>query len=110
MSEFIDKILRDLPSRLGLSFETAWSYFDREGYVSGVPTTVHLYIYVKDGDRYAVEFKYTLSEFDIYTFTRKCELYERISGSKVKKLIVAYSATDKARELASVYGVEVATP
>ena len=87
-----------------------WSYWDDEGYVFGYPAVVDIDIVVKNGAVLVIEVTSHARASDIATLKRKVELYEKVTGRKVKEIIVSSPfVDDSAREAAAKLGVRIYT-
>ncbi len=98
-----------LERELGLKVER-WAYRDGEGYVYGYPSVVEVDVAVKDGRVILVEVSSHVRRSDVLAFKRKVELYERITGRRVDRLLmVTPYAEGEAFEAARRLGVEIYT-
>ncbi|RFA96092.1 PD-(D/E)XK nuclease family protein [Pyrobaculum aerophilum] len=79
--------VRELLREAGYAVEK-WVYFDSEGHVYGHPSEVELDVVVKDGVVMAVEITAALKRGDLQVVRRKAELYQRVSGRRIDKIIV----------------------
>ncbi|QOJ79258.1 DUF3782 domain-containing protein [Infirmifilum lucidum] len=102
--------LKGLLSReFGASVEK-WEYIDREGYVYGREAPVEVGIVVSGGKVIVVEISAHVKASDVPIFKRKAELYEKVTGRKVSKLVfVTPFIDDYAKQLCLAYGIEVYT-
>lgn len=98
-----------LERELGLKVER-WVYRDGEGYVYGYPSVVEVDVAVKDGRVILVEVSSHVRRSDVLVFKRKVELYERVTGRRVDRLLmVTPYAEGEAFEAAGRLGVEIYT-
>jgi hypothetical protein len=79
--------VRELLREAGFSVER-WVYFDSEGYVYGQPGEVELDVVVRDGSVFAVEITAAVKRGDLAVVRRKAELYERVAGRKVDRILI----------------------
>jgi len=84
-----------------------WSVYDEEGIVYGYPSMVDADVIIKDNVHIIVEIKSRADLGDLVILHRIGKLYEKKTGVKPRLAIVAGFITDKAREAASRYGIEV---
>jgi hypothetical protein len=83
---------------------------DTSGEVFGVPDQVELDVVVKNGKVIIVEIKSSLSQADVYQFTRKIDFYTRKTGRQVdRKLMVSPYVEPRAKDAAVRLGVEICT-
>jgi hypothetical protein len=102
--------LRGLLEReLGLKVER-WRAYDNAGIVFGYPSEVEVDIAVSDGKLILIEVSSHVKASDVLQFKRKAELYEKMTGRKLDRLIIVTPYTDeKALEAAGQLGVEAYT-
>ena len=98
-----------LEKELGLKVRR-WTAFDREGIVYGYPSGVEVDIAVEDEEVILIEVTSHAKKSDLVELRRKAELYERLSGRKVSRLlIVTPYAEERALEASKDLGVEIYT-
>ncbi|QOJ79037.1 DUF3782 domain-containing protein [Infirmifilum lucidum] len=107
--EFREEIRRALREEHGLVVEK-WEYFDSEGYVYSVPFHVEVYVVACGPGVVLVEVLPHARRGDVAAFKRKAELYERVTGRKPYKLVIASPHfEDRAIETCKVLGIEPCT-
>ena len=94
-------------SRYFRASASKWSVYDEEGIVFGYPSMVDADVIIRDNVHIIVEIKSRVDPGDIVILYRIGKLYEKKAGVKPKLAIVAGFITNKAREVAKKYGVEV---
>jgi len=94
-------------SRYFRATASKWSVYDEEGIVFGYPSMVDADVIIRDNVHIIVEIKSRVDPGDIVILYRIGKLYEKKAGVKPKLAIVAGFITNKAREVAKKYGVEV---
>ncbi len=83
---------------------------DTEGFIDHEPRSYDLDVLVLNGVTVAAEIKSSANGPDVTEFARSVALFERQTGRKVaKRIIVAVTIRDEAREKAGRHGVIVAT-
>ncbi|MGC8544008.1 MAG: PD-(D/E)XK nuclease family protein [Vulcanisaeta sp.] len=106
----VKEILKDA----GYSIDR-WLYYDADGYVYGYPSEVELDIVVKDGLTMAVEITSSLRRGDLNFIKRKVDLYTRITGKAVSKvMVITPFIMDRnpsyVKAMADKMGIRVITP
>ncbi|MBS7651488.1 DUF3782 domain-containing protein [Candidatus Bathyarchaeota archaeon] len=87
-----------------------WSMFDEDGIVYGYPSNVEVDVAASDGRHILMEVTSHARVQDVYTLKRKAELYEKATGKRPHRLIVATPyAEDKAKEACLRLGMELYT-
>ena len=98
-----------LEKEFGLIVEK-WEHFDQEGFVYGYPSQVEVDTAIKDGKVILVEITSHARASDIYTFKRKAEFYEKVTGKSPSRLLVITPyAEEKAKEASKRMNVEIYT-
>ena len=98
-----------LEEEFGLIVEK-WEHFDQEGFVYGYPSQVEVDTAIKDGKIILVEVTSHARASDIYTFKRKAEFYEKVTGrSPSRLLVITPYAEEKAKEASKKMKVEIYT-
>ncbi|RLG49300.1 MAG: hypothetical protein DRO00_10165 [Thermoproteota archaeon] len=98
-----------LEKKFGLIVEK-WEHFDQEGFVYGYPSQVEVDMAIKDGKIILVEIISHARASDIYTFKRKAEFYEKVTGKSPSRLLVITPyAEGKAKEASKKMNVEIYT-
>lgn len=83
---------------------------DTTGEVFGVPDQVELDVVIKNGRVIVVEIKSSLSQADVYQFTRKVNFYTRKTGRQVdRKLMVSPYVEPRAKDASIRLGIEICT-
>jgi len=99
--------LKGILSRdLGYTVEE-FKYSDGEGYVYGYPSSVQIDVVVKDSMVIVLEISSHVKRSDPPTVKRKAELYERVTGRSVSKVVIVTPFIDDAVDVCSRYGIEV---
>jgi len=106
--------VRELLREAGYVVER-WTYFDDKGQVYGYPSEVELDVVVKNGVTILVEIASAVRRGDLPYVKRKAELYERVSGRRVERvLLVSPFIHDKnpdfVRALARSLGIDIVSP
>ncbi|MCU7787541.1 DUF3782 domain-containing protein [Pyrobaculum sp. 3827-6] len=106
--------VRELLREAGYVVER-WTYFDDKGQVYGYPSEVELDVVVKNGVTILVEITSAVKRGDLPYVKRKAELYERVSGRRVERvLLVSPFIHDKnpdfVRALARSLGIDIVSP
>ena len=99
--------LSNVLSRYFGASASKWSVYDEEGIVFGYPSMVDAEVIIRDNVHIIVEIKSRVDPGDIVILYRVGKLYEKRAGVRPKLAIVAGFITNKAREVAKKYGVEV---
>lgn len=87
-----------------------WRYHDAEGLVFGYPSDVQVDVLVRDGAHVLVEIKSSVSPADVASFARKAELYRKVSGHELTRLLMISPFIDEhAKKAAARLGVDVHT-
>ena len=98
-----------LEKEFGLTVEK-WEHFDQEGFVYGYPSQVEVDTAIKDGKIILVEVTSHARASDIYTFKRKAEFYEKITGrSPSRLLVITPYAEERAKEASKEMKIEIYT-
>jgi len=98
-----------LEKEFGLIIEK-WEHFDQEGFVYGYPSQVEVDIAIKDGRVILVEVTSHARASDIYTFKRKAEFYEKVTGrSPSRLLVITPYAEERAKEASKKMNIEIYT-
>mgnify|MGYP001770702498 CR=1 FL=1 len=106
--------VRELLREAGYVVEK-WLHYDGDGYVYGYPSEVELDVVVKDGIVMAVEITSSLRRTDLYAIKRKTELYERVTGKRVDRVVaITPYISDRnpsyVKAMAERMGVKIITP
>jgi len=81
---------------------------DEEGFVFGRKAQVELDVIIHNGLLILCEIKSSMSQSDIFIFSRKAEFYEKQHHQKVdRKLVISPMVDERARQFAETYGIEV---
>ncbi len=86
-----------------------WVYYDKAGEVYGYPSQVEVDVLIKNGAHILVDVKAGASIGDVSTLWRKGRLYERITGTKPRLVIITPFIDKEAQEAAAKQGVKVYT-
>jgi hypothetical protein len=98
-----------LEKELGLKVER-WTAFDETGSVFGHPSQVEVDVAVSNGRVMLIEVSSHVKQADVAALVKKAELYERITGRRLDRLIVVTPfAEERAMEAALKLGVEIYT-
>lgn len=97
--------------KLGLKLET-WKERDEEGYVFTIPDDIDVDVAVSGEGVILVEIVPRVEVNDVYIFKKKAEFYEKKTGIKPSRLILASpfiyeKEREFALELASAFGIEI---
>jgi len=96
-----------LSKDLGYTVEE-FKYSDDEGYVYGYPSSVQIDVVVKDSMVIVLEISSHVKRSDPPTVKRKAELYERVTGRSVSKVVIVTPfIDDDAVDVCRRYGIEV---
>jgi len=96
-----------LSKDLGYTVEE-FKYSDDEGYVYGYPSSVQIDVVVKDSMVIVLEISSHVKRSDPPTVKRKAELYERVTGRSVNKVVIVTPfIDDDAVDVCRRYGIEV---
>jgi hypothetical protein len=96
-----------LSKDLGYTVEE-FKYSDGEGYVYGYPSSVQIDVVVKDSMVIVLEISSHVKRSDPPTVKRKAELYERVTGRSVSKVVIVTPfIDDDAVDVCRRYGIEV---
>jgi hypothetical protein len=97
-----------LSKDLGYTVEE-FKYSDDEGYVYGYPSSVQIDVVVKDSMVIVLEISSHVKRSDPPTVKRKAELYERVTGRSVSKVVIVtpFIDDDDAVDVCRRYGIEV---
>ena len=96
-----------LSKDLGYTVEE-FEYSDDEGYVYGYPSSVQIDVVVKDSMVIVLEISSHVKRSDPPTVKRKAELYERVTGRSVSKVVIVTPfIDDDAVDVCRRYGIEV---
>ena len=106
-SAFREGMRRIVQDILGVAKVDKWVYFDSEGFVFGRPSVVEVDLVIKDGEHMLIEVKSSVSRGDVLELVRIGELYEKVTGVKPRLMIVSPFVDEKARQLASEFGIAV---
>ncbi|MBI5490546.1 MAG: DUF3782 domain-containing protein [Deltaproteobacteria bacterium] len=97
-----------LGERFGVTAER-WVHEDREGVVFGHAARVELDVVVRDGETVLVEIKSHVGRADVAEFRRTADLYDKLHGTRSKRLLISPSVGGRAVELAAKLGIEIST-
>ncbi|MDM7275042.1 MAG: DUF3782 domain-containing protein [Thermoprotei archaeon] len=85
-----------------------WREWDGEGYVFNIPRYIEVYAAASEGKVVLMEIEPKATIGVVYVFKKKAEFYEKKTGVKPSRLIVASPfIDDDARELASALEIEI---
>ncbi len=85
-----------------------WRCRDEAGRVFGHPADIELDAVVRNGIHVLVEIKSSVSAGDVFSFARKAEFYEEITGQHPhRRVMISPFVDDRARETARQLGIEV---
>jgi len=83
-----------------------WTYFDKSGYVNGEPAEIDMDILITDREHILIEIKASVDRSDILEIKRIGELYQKITGTKPKLIIVSPFIRERAIRLAAKLGIQ----
>ncbi|WP_052886258.1 DUF3782 domain-containing protein [Thermoproteus uzoniensis] len=106
--------VRELLREAGYAVER-WTYFDERGQVYGYPSEVELDVVVRNGVVLVVEIASAVRRGDLPYVKRKAELYEKVSGRRVERVILVSpfihdKNPDFVRALAKSLGIDILSP
>ncbi|MGC9170338.1 MAG: DUF3782 domain-containing protein [Thermoproteus sp.] len=92
-----------------------WTYFDEKGQVYGYPSELELDVVMRDGVVVVVEIASAVRRGDLPYVKRKAELYEKVSGRRVERVILVSpfihdKNPDFVRALARSLGIDIVSP
>ena len=84
--------------------------FDAEGKVHGSACDVEIDVIVFDGMTVLIEIKSSLDHWDVYTFNRIAEFYERQENKKAdRKALISPFVTERVESVAAGLGIQIYT-
>jgi hypothetical protein len=107
-ASFRDGLRRVIGRRFGVEVQR-WEHQDAEGVVFGHPARVELDIVVRDGETVLVEIKSHAGRAAVAEFRRTADLYDKIHGTRSRRLLVAPAVDQRALELAAKLDIEIST-
>jgi hypothetical protein len=107
-ASFRDGLRRVIGRRFGVEVQR-WEHQDAEGVVFGHPARVELDIVVRDGETVLVEIKSHAGRAAVAEFRRTADLYDKIHGTRSRRLLVAPAVDQRALEQAAQLDIEIST-
>jgi hypothetical protein len=91
----------------GVAKVEKWVYNDAEGFVYGVPSVIEVDLLIRDKEHILLEVKSRVGRGDVYELSRVGKLYEKITGTKPRLVIIGGFMDKDVNDLAEKLGVEI---